>query len=126
MRELKIHELKTHSKYFGAVASGEKTFELRKNDRDFQKRDILRLVEWSKEDDIPLGYHLNLQVKYILHGPAFGLQEGHCIMALVPPVQFTPGGWEVLQDAPEQPALITEYMASMQSPSPHPNETEAD
>jgi hypothetical protein len=43
---MKKHELKTWPKYFKAVQKGEKTFELRKNDRDFKKGDILILREF--------------------------------------------------------------------------------
>ena len=42
-----IHSLKTEPKYFEAVASGKKTFELRKNDRDFRVGDYLALNEWD-------------------------------------------------------------------------------
>lgn len=38
------HILKTVEPYFSAVASGEKTFEVRRNDRAFQKGDILVLL----------------------------------------------------------------------------------
>lgn len=42
-----IHSLKTEPKYFEAVLSGKKTFELRKNDRDFRVGDYLALNEWD-------------------------------------------------------------------------------
>ncbi|MBR3961234.1 MAG: DUF3850 domain-containing protein [Clostridia bacterium] len=41
-----IHELKILPEYFYAVISGEKTFELRVNDRNFQKGDYLALNEY--------------------------------------------------------------------------------
>ena len=34
-----IHELKIYPEYFKAVISGEKTFEIRKNDRPFATRE---------------------------------------------------------------------------------------
>jgi hypothetical protein len=37
------HELKTDPEAFDAVASGAKTFELRRNDRDYQVGDVLVL-----------------------------------------------------------------------------------
>lgn len=40
-----IHQLKCDSKFFEDVASGEKTFEVRKNDRDFRVGDFLALNE---------------------------------------------------------------------------------
>lgn len=44
-----IHELKTLPEYFEAVRKGDKTFELRKNDRDFKVGDHLALNEWDGE-----------------------------------------------------------------------------
>lgn len=41
---MKIHELKLDTKYFDDVASGKKTFEIRKNDRQFQVGDVLALT----------------------------------------------------------------------------------
>lgn len=42
-----IHALKTLPEYFEAVRKGDKTFELRKNDRDFKVGDYLALNEWD-------------------------------------------------------------------------------
>lgn len=41
-----IHELKTWPGFFSALKKGEKTFELRRNDRDFVKGDTLVLKEF--------------------------------------------------------------------------------
>ena len=43
------HSLKIHPQYYAAVADGSKTFELRKNDRGFQKGDEVALREWDPE-----------------------------------------------------------------------------
>lgn len=40
---MKIHELKLDTFYFDDVKSGLKTFEIRKNDRDYQVGDLLSL-----------------------------------------------------------------------------------
>lgn len=40
---MKIHELKLDVKYFDEVKDGNKNFEIRKNDRDFNVGDILKL-----------------------------------------------------------------------------------
>ena len=40
-----IHQLKIESQFFEEIVKGEKTFEVRENDRDFQKGDYLGLNE---------------------------------------------------------------------------------
>ena len=43
----KVHHIKLGATFFEEVASGEKTFELRKNDRDYKKGDILEMMEFK-------------------------------------------------------------------------------
>lgn len=58
-----VHELKTLPKYFKAVKEGEKTFEVRKDDRDFQVEDYVNLKEWNGEYT---GDSMIRQITYIL------------------------------------------------------------
>jgi hypothetical protein len=44
---MKTHDLKILSEHFQAIKKREKTFDIRKNDRDFQKGDILILREFK-------------------------------------------------------------------------------
>ncbi|QHJ76634.1 MAG: hypothetical protein [Bacteriophage sp.] len=44
---MKIHELKLDKFYFDDVKSGLKTFEIRKNDRDYQVGDLLSLSRFE-------------------------------------------------------------------------------
>lgn len=75
------HYLKTETEFYQAVEAGVKTFELRKNDRDFQVGDIVTLMEVVKAEftgrELPAK-----EIKYILHGGQFGLPEGYCILQL--------------------------------------------
>lgn len=55
------HELKIWPQYYARVADGSKTFELRNNDRAFQRGDIVKLREWNPDpivptDRMPKGY----------------------------------------------------------------------
>ena len=45
-----IHELKIWPKFYAAVASGEKTFEFRFNDRNYQRGDILVMKCFDPEN----------------------------------------------------------------------------
>ena len=47
---MKLHELKILHKYLVEVDLGNKTFELRKNDRDYQVGDLIRFID-VREDD---------------------------------------------------------------------------
>lgn len=42
----KVYKLKLWLEYFATVANGSKPFEIRKNDRDYQVRDMLPLQEF--------------------------------------------------------------------------------
>ena len=47
--ENKIHNLKIAPEYFKGVVSGAKPFEIRLNDRDYKKKDILVLEEFDNK-----------------------------------------------------------------------------
>ena len=73
------HRLKLASMFFNAVDTGKKSFELRKNDRNYQIGDILELHEMSDGEET--GRVTEKQVIYILEGFK-GLEEGYCILGL--------------------------------------------
>ena len=74
------HELKTWPEYYDKVVSGEKTFELRKNDRYFKVGDTLTLQKYCPNEEKYLGWEITVEVTYILEGGNFGLEEGFVIM----------------------------------------------
>jgi ASC-1-like (ASCH) protein len=77
-----IHELKTWNEYFEEVFMGHKTFEIRKNDRNFQKGDTLILKEWNPKTEQYTGREMVRNVTYIPEGGSFGLEKGFVIMAI--------------------------------------------
>lgn len=84
-----IHELKTDPEVFDAVASGEKTFEIRFDDRGFKVGDTLHLRKTQHtgaemKEGAPLIYldAMGVEVSHILRGPIYGLQEGWVIMSI--------------------------------------------
>jgi len=84
------HELKTWPDFFQAIERGEKTFEVRKNDRGFQKGDVLRLREWDpRKRTVSLsgpgdytGNAFSVRVTYVLHGEAFGVMDGFAVLGI--------------------------------------------
>ena len=90
------HKLKTWPVYFDAVKRGEKTFEGRKNDRGFQKGDIVVLQRtydgddgdrWNVERDYVNGkvkHELRFRIGFVLQGGQFGIEPGYCVFSLLP------------------------------------------
>jgi Domain of unknown function (DUF3850) len=83
--EIMVHELKTWEPWFAAMASGEKCFELRKNDRGFMAGHELLLCEYDSQSQTYSGRTLRRKITFVLEGneaEAFGLKPGYCIMSL--------------------------------------------
>lgn len=76
-----IHILKTLPEFYLKVCSGEKTFEVRYNDRNYQVGDELFLREWDG-----FGYtgeSSSWLVTYILtHEAHAGVAPGHVVMGI--------------------------------------------
>lgn len=87
------HELKTWPAPFQAVIDGKKTYEFRRNDRNFQVGDRLWLREWNNETAQYTGRNAVAEVSYITQR-SFGLPEGFAILALkgvsAMPIGFIP------------------------------------
>jgi hypothetical protein len=79
-----IHSLKTWPEYYREIANGNKTFELRKDDRPYDTGDKLILQEYNPATGKYTGEELKFNVGYVYRGTEFGLKEGYCIMSLTP------------------------------------------
>jgi len=78
---MKTVEKKILPQYFKEVRSGRKTFELRKDEDDIQRGDMLVLREWDGEKYT--GRSLEFLVSYVLRDvPEYGLKDGYCIIAI--------------------------------------------
>lgn len=80
-----VHELKTWSNFFQLMASGEKSFELRKNDRGFLAGHELLLREYNPHTNSYTGQTLRRKITYVLQekeAEEIGLKPGYCIMGL--------------------------------------------
>ena len=77
------HNLKILKPYFEAVAAGNKTFELRKDDRPYRTGDTLVLNEIGAGNE-PTGRVIKKKVGCILRDcPECGLFRGYCILSLI-------------------------------------------
>lgn len=73
-----IHKLKILPEYFIAVALGYKTFEIRKNDRDFKVNDVIFLQEWHPDIKDFTGRQVAGQITYITD---YEQKEGFVVMS---------------------------------------------
>lgn len=79
--ERTTHDLKTWPEPFQAVISGDKTFEIRQDDRGFAVGDYLLLAEWDPTTGTYTGHQVNARVDYIARD-AWGLPPGLVVMAI--------------------------------------------
>lgn len=92
--ESRVHDLKTHPRYWQHVAAGLKRFEVRKDDRGFREGDVLVLHEWPEAPrrDQPCmcksgGCHrptrrIRRRVTYVLPGGQYGIEAGYVVLGL--------------------------------------------
>ena len=80
--EDKVHELKILPEYYEDVYSRDKSFELRKKDRDYKVGDKVCLREWKPETGYT-GRKMTFRIRYIYEGTGeYGLEEGYCILGI--------------------------------------------
>lgn len=80
---MKTHDLKLNIEFCDAVLNGEKTFEVRKNDRGFQTGDLIRFIptdgtvrEHAKHEISGHTY----KITYILNG--WGIKNGYVVLGI--------------------------------------------
>lgn len=97
---VKRHELKLNETYADPILCGDKTFEIRRNDRGFQKGDVVCFQVIDPETKEPIPDHpLNgreYTITYILHG--FGLEPEWCVFSISP-------AEDVPSEKPSSPSL---------------------
>jgi hypothetical protein len=79
-----VHELKCWPRYFGAVARGEKTCELRRDDRapGFRVGDDLLLREWHPEGGYTGAYVVRRVTHVLRNAERLGLAPGFALLSL--------------------------------------------
>lgn len=78
---MKTHNLKLSIDFCGAVLSGEKTFEVRKNDRGFQTGDLIRFIptDGTSYQKHEISEH-TYKITYILNG--WGIKNGYVVLGI--------------------------------------------
>jgi hypothetical protein len=86
---MKTHEVKSWPDFFAPVYNGEKKFELRNNDRDYQVGDIIRMREFDDRAGKYTGRSITKKITYVLTStgagsipPYHGLLHGYAILSL--------------------------------------------
>ena len=88
---MKLHELKILHKYLVDISIGKKTFELRKNDRDYQEGDLIRFINIKEENDTSKKCLIDpyidektlYRITYVLKDvEKYGLDKDYCILAI--------------------------------------------
>jgi len=82
---MKVHNVKSWVEYFAMVVAGVKTFELRKNDRDYKVGDIVELEEFRPHVGTYTGRKQKIEITYLIDGSdnvgMDGLRRGFCIFS---------------------------------------------
>lgn len=76
------HKLRIKEEFANAIITGEKNFEIRKNDRGFQRGD---LIEFVVVDDKGVAYHHEIdeylyKINYVMNG--YGLKNGYVVFGI--------------------------------------------
>lgn len=79
---MKLHNLSIGSVYYSEVEYGIKTFELRKNDRDYEVFDLIHFVDTNGQD-FKANSNNVYQIVYILRdAEKYGLDKDYCILGI--------------------------------------------
>ena len=81
-----LHKIKIRESFANAVNNGDKTFEVRKNDRGYQKGDTIQFVVLYDSDGCEMISHplmeKTFEITYVLSG--WGIEEGYCVFGIKP------------------------------------------
>ena len=76
------HELKTWDEFMRDVATGKKSFEVRRNDRGFEVGDTLLLKGWYPNMGQYSGEEIYAEITYMLIGSQWGVMDGFVVMGI--------------------------------------------
>lgn len=80
---MNIHYIKCTNPYFTEVKDGIKNFEVRVNDRNYSKGDIVYLMEYDFNNNRFYGRSIKVEITYVLHlsSKVFDSGSKHCVFS---------------------------------------------
>ncbi len=78
----RYHRIKTHPDPYLMVVLGKKTYEFRRNDRDYQVGDVLKLVLYNPRTEKEMGPFIIVRVVHVTRGPDYGVPEGFAVLGI--------------------------------------------
>jgi len=87
-KNMTVHELKIDVEFFRAVECGDKTFEIRYNDRGYQKGDIVQLRPWKGSYYVEPYKGLTFIITYVI---GYQQKDGWVVFG-IKPVEIGNGG----------------------------------
>lgn len=87
INRIKLHHLKTVNPYFTQIWDRKKLFEVRKNDRNFKKGDMLLLIEIEAGESYT-GRSILAEVTSVVQEEKYGIKREYCIMGINPLYNF--------------------------------------
>lgn len=90
-----IHELKVYPHFWPRLLSGEKPFEVRRNDRNFKVGELCRFREFDPKSGARSVKWLDKRISYILQHEDMpvGLKPGYVVLGLAEVEEPKPIGW---------------------------------
>lgn len=79
---MKMHELKIWPDFYEAVLCGDKPFEVRRNDREFQKGDLVHLKPWSPKHCCYTEPYAGLVKRITYVSSSIGLLQDYVVLGL--------------------------------------------
>lgn len=73
------HELKVWPEYFRAVQTGDKTFEIRHNDRNFRVGDTMTLKEYDPREESYTGNDVYRKITYVTD---YEQKDGYVVLGI--------------------------------------------
>lgn len=84
------HDIKIDPQFFTPVATRQKPYEVRKNDRDYKVGDTLNLLEYDRKLEQYTGRRILARVTYLVQGGDYGIAAGYVVLtvAIIQVVKF--------------------------------------